>query len=51
MLLKNRQLIRPRDRSHLERFTASHESFYRHVEASSVTPSPGPPSTAAWRAL
>lgn len=29
---------RPRDRSHYERFTAYHESFYRHVEATSVTP-------------
>ena len=29
---------RPRDRSHYERFTAFHESFYRSVEATSVTP-------------
>ena len=29
---------RPRDRSHYERFSAFHESFYRHVEATSVTP-------------
>ncbi len=29
---------RPRDRSHYERFEAWHESFYRAVEASSVTP-------------
>jgi len=29
---------RPRDRSHYERFAAYHESFYRHVEATSVTP-------------
>ncbi|MDX9754717.1 MAG: DISARM system helicase DrmA [bacterium] len=29
---------RPRDRSHYERFTAYHESFYRAVEATSVTP-------------
>jgi hypothetical protein len=29
---------RPRDRSHFERFAAFHESFYRSVEASSVTP-------------
>jgi hypothetical protein len=29
---------RPRDRSHYERFAAYHESFYRAVEASSVTP-------------
>jgi hypothetical protein len=29
---------RPRDRSHYERFTAYHESFYRSVEATSVTP-------------
>jgi Helicase conserved C-terminal domain len=31
-------LIRPRDRSHYERFHAYHESFYREVEATSVTP-------------
>jgi hypothetical protein len=35
-------VVRPRDRSHFERFTAYHESFYRHVEASSVTPFSGP---------
>jgi len=29
---------KPRDRSHYERFTAFHESFYRSVEATSVTP-------------
>lgn len=29
---------RPRDRSHYERFCAYHESFYRDVEATSVTP-------------
>jgi hypothetical protein len=29
---------KPRDRSHLEHFTAYHESFYRGVEAASVTP-------------
>jgi len=29
---------RPRDRSHYERFAAWHESFYRAVEATSVTP-------------
>ena len=29
---------RPRDRSHYERFGAWHESFYRSVEATSVTP-------------
>src|SRR5204863_4628215 len=29
---------RPRDRSHYERFAAWHESFYRGVEALSVTP-------------
>src|SRR5262249_22254659 len=29
---------RPRDRSHYERFAFYHESFYRSVEASSVTP-------------
>jgi len=31
-----------RDRSHYEHFTAYHESFYRHVEASSLTPFSGP---------
>jgi hypothetical protein len=29
---------RPRDRSHYERFVAYHQSFYRAVEATSVTP-------------
>lgn len=29
---------KPRDRSHYERFTAYHASFYRNVEVSSVTP-------------
>jgi hypothetical protein len=29
---------RPRDRSHYERFEAYHASFYRAVEATSVTP-------------
>ena len=29
---------RPRDRSHYERFTSYHQSFYRNVEATSVTP-------------
>ncbi|MHB1141466.1 MAG: helicase-related protein [Sulfuricaulis sp.] len=29
---------RPRDRSHYERFRAYHQSFYRYVEATSVTP-------------
>ena len=29
---------KPRDRSHYERFTTYHESFYRSVEATSVTP-------------
>lgn len=29
---------RPRDRSHFERFAAYHDSFYRDVEATSVTP-------------
>jgi hypothetical protein len=29
---------KPRDRSHYERFAAYHQSFYRAVEATSVTP-------------
>src|SRR5436309_15779950 len=29
---------KPRDRSHYERFTSYHQSFYRSVEATSVTP-------------
>jgi hypothetical protein len=34
-------VMRPRDRSHYERFASYHESFYREVEASSVTPFSG----------
>ncbi len=33
---------RPRDRSHYERFFAYHQSFYRYVEATSLTPFSGP---------
>ncbi len=33
---------KPRDRSHYERFTRFHQSFYRGVEATSVTPFSGP---------
>jgi hypothetical protein len=35
-------LARPRDRSHYERFHAYHQSFYRFVEAASLTPFSGP---------
>ena len=34
-------VFRPRDRSHYERFAAYHDSFYREVEATSVTPFSG----------
>jgi hypothetical protein len=33
---------KPRDRSHYERFVADHQSFYRYVEATSLTPFSGP---------
>jgi len=33
-------LHKPRDRSHYERFAAYHASFYRFVEATSLTRSP-----------
>lgn len=33
---------KPRDRSHFERFEAWHQSFYRYVEATSLTPFCGP---------
>ncbi len=33
--------FRPRDRSHYERFVSYHESFYRDVEATTVTPFSG----------
>jgi hypothetical protein len=35
-------LYRPRDRSHYEHFAAWHASFYRHVEATSLTPFSAP---------
>lgn len=34
-------VARPRDRSHYERFVAYHDSFYRFVEATSLTPFSG----------
>ena len=35
-------LHKPRDRSHYEQFAAYHESFYRFVEVTSLTPFSGP---------
>lgn len=35
-------MAKPRDRSHYERFRTYHESFYRFVEAQSLTPFSGP---------
>ena len=35
-------LYRPRDRSHYEHFAAFHASFYRYVEANSLTPFSAP---------
>lgn len=35
-------LYKPRDRSHYERFSAYHATFYRFVEAMSLTPFSGP---------
>ncbi|HEY8206132.1 MAG TPA: DISARM system helicase DrmA [Myxococcaceae bacterium] len=34
--------FKPRDRSHYERFEGYHQSFYRYVEATTVTPFSGP---------
>lgn len=42
---------RPRDRSHYERFTAYHESFYKYVEPTSVTPFSGPARDRALHAV
>jgi len=49
---------KPRDRSHYERFEAYHETFYRSVEATSVTPlhhvpstEGSPPSWSHWRGM
>ena len=38
LVVTSYNLFKPRDRSHYERFTAYHQSFYRSVEAASVTP-------------
>jgi len=38
LVVTSLNLYKPRDRSHYERFTAFHESFYRDVEAASITP-------------
>ena len=38
---------KPRDRSHYERFRHYHETFYRSVEVSSVTPFAAAPWTGA----
>lgn len=42
---------RPRDRSHYERFTAYHESFYKYVEPTSVTPFSAPARERALHAV
>ncbi|MBK8266483.1 MAG: hypothetical protein IPK80_34800 [Nannocystis sp.] len=42
LVLTAYNVYRPRDRSHYEHFVAYHESFYRHVEATSVTPFSAP---------
>jgi hypothetical protein len=39
----------PRDRSHYERFAHFHQTFYRSVEATSVTPFSPERWTVAWR--
>jgi len=42
LVVTNYNIYRPRDRSHYEHFGAYHESFYRAVEATSVTPFSAP---------
>jgi Helicase conserved C-terminal domain len=42
LVVTNFNVHKPRDRSHYERFGAYHQSFYRFVEVTSLTPFSGP---------